>query len=81
MNEKLPEDKALFFLYTYGAKTEMYCNTARKIAKRKKATILGKYGCQGYDTYGPFKFLGAISKDHPDKTDLRNAIEFYGNLK
>lgn len=56
---------------------EMYCNTARKIAERKKATILGEYGCQGYDTYGPFKFLGAISKDHY----LRNAIEFYGNLK
>jgi len=81
MNEKLPEGKAVFFLYTYGVKTEMYCNAARKIAAMKKATILGEYGCRGYDTYGPFKLLGGISKGHPDKTDVQNAIEFYGNLK
>lgn len=81
MNEKLPEGKAVFFLYTYGAKTKMYCNAARKIAEVKNSRILGEYGCQGYDTYGPFKLVGGISKDHPDKADLQNAIEFYGGLK
>jgi len=81
MNEKLPEGKEVFFLYTYGAKMTMYCNAARKIAEKKKAKILGEYGCQGYDTYGPFKLLGGISKGHPDETDVKNAIEFYGNLK
>jgi flavodoxin len=81
MNEKLPEGKAVFFLYTYGVRAETYCNAAHKIAEMKKAKILGKYGCKGYDTFGPFKFFGGISKGHPDKTDLRNAIEFYGNLK
>ncbi len=59
----------------------MYCNAARKIAEMKKAKILGDYGCQGYDTYGPLKLLGGISKGHPDQTDLRNAIEFYDNLE
>ena len=81
MDEKLPEGKDVFFLYTYGMKTDRYCNAARKIAEMKKAKILGEYGCQGYDTFGPLKLLGGISKGHPDKTDLRNAIEFYGNLK
>ena len=81
MNDKLPEGRSVFFIYTYGFKTEMYCNAARKIAEMKKAKILGEYGCQGYDTYGPFKLLGGIPKGHPDQTDLRNAIKFYDNLE
>jgi flavodoxin len=81
MDEKLPVGKAVFFLYTYGVKTGKYCNAARKIAEKKKAKILGEYGCQGYDTYGPFKILGGISKGHPDEDDLQNAVEFYGSLK
>ncbi len=81
INEKLPEGKEVFFLYTCGLKTKKYCNAARKIAEMKKAKILGEYGCQGYDTYGLLKLFGGISKGHPDKTDLQNAIEFYGNLK
>ncbi|NLV59338.1 MAG: flavodoxin [Clostridiales bacterium] len=81
MNEKLPEGKAVFFLYTYGGRTEMYCNAARKIAEKKKATILGEYGCKGYDTFGPFKLIGGISKNHPDEADLQNAVAFYGRLK
>ena len=81
MNEKLPEGKNVFFLYTYGVKTAVYCYAARKIAEGKKAKILGEYGCKGYDTYGILKFIGGISRVHPDKTDLLNAIEFYGKLK
>ena len=81
MKEKLPEGKDVFFLYTFGMKMAKYCTAARKIARMKKATILGAYGCRGYDTYGPLKLLGGIAKGHPDKNDLQKAIEFYGNLK
>ncbi|MGI6326575.1 MAG: flavodoxin domain-containing protein [Saccharofermentanales bacterium] len=80
MDEKLPEGKAVFFLYTYGFKRKIYCHAARRIADMKNAKILGEYGCRGYDTYGPFKLLGGISKGHPDETDLQKAIEFYGSL-
>jgi len=81
MNDKLPEGKDVFFLYTYGVKAGMYCNAARKIAEAKKARVLGEFGCQGYDTYGLMKLIGGISKDHPDETDLKNAVAFYGSLK
>jgi flavodoxin len=80
MEEKLPEGKDVFFLYTCGTKKATYCNAARKIAQMKKATILGEYGCRGYDTFGPFKLIGGISKGHPDETDLENAVAFYGSL-
>ena len=81
MREKLPEGKDIFFIYTYGLRMPFYCNEARKIAGKRKAKIVGEYGCRGYDTYGPFKLLGGIAKGHPDETDIRRATEFYGNLK
>ena len=43
INEKLPEGKEVFFLYTCGLKTKKYCNAARKIAEMKKAKILGEF--------------------------------------
>jgi flavodoxin len=81
MKEKLPEGKDVFFLYTCGFKTNRYCNAVRKIAEKKKARILGEYGCLGYDTVGPFKLIGGIAKGHPDKTDIQKAVEFYAGLK
>ena len=80
INEKLPEGKEVFFLYTCGLKTKKYCNAARKIAEMKKAKILGEYGCQGYDTYGLLKLFGGISKGHQIKPICKR-VEFYGNLK
>jgi flavodoxin len=80
MKEKLPESKAVFFLYTCGVKAKKYSKAARQIAMMKKAEILGEFGCKGYDTYGIFRFLGGISKGHPNETDLRKAIEFYESL-
>ncbi len=81
MSEKLPEGKDVFLIYTYGFRLPTYCNEARRISRMKKAKMLGEYGCRGYDTYGPFKLLGGISKGHPDESDVRNAIEFYTKLK
>jgi flavodoxin len=81
MSEKLPEGKDVFFLYTYGAKAVGYSRAARKIAAAKNARIIGEFGCRGYDTFGPFKLVGGISKGHPDETDIKNAVAFYGGLK
>ena len=40
------------------------------ILKEKKTDIIGKFGCKGYDTFGPFKLVGDIAKGHPDEKDL-----------
>ena len=40
------------------------------ILKEKKTDIIGKFGCKGYDTFGPFKLVGGIAKGHPDEKDL-----------
>ena len=43
-------------------------------------TAIGKFGCKGYDTFGPFKLVGGIAKGHPDGKDIKNAVEFVKGL-
>ena len=52
----------------------------KNILKEKHARVIGKYGCKGYDTFGPFKIVGGIAKGHPSEKDLRGAVEFMDRL-
>lgn len=78
--EKLPEHKSTFFLYTYGAEKAGYTAAITEAVTSRQAKILGEFGCFGFDTFGPFKLIGGIAKGHPDHQDLANAREFYRNL-
>lgn len=78
--ENLPDNKPVFFLYTYGAEKKGYTDAIAEIAKRKKAKILGSFGCFGFNTFGPFKLIGGIAKGHPDSSDIANAVAFYEGL-
>ena len=49
--------------------------------KEKKTDIIGKFGCKGYDTFGPFKLVGGIAKGHPDEKDLEAAVSFVVGLQ
>ena len=51
------------------------------ILKEKKTDIIGKFGCKGYDTFGPFKLAGGIAKGHPDEKDLKAAVSFVAGLQ
>lgn len=77
MEESLPEGKKVFLLYTCGTKQVGYTNAAAKRVKEKNCEMLGEYGCLGFDTYGPFKLVGGISKGHPDSEELAEAVNFY----
>ena len=50
------------------------------ISERRKR-IVGEFSCKGFDTFGPFKLIGGISKGHPDKNDLDNAKAFFKELE
>ena len=76
----LPEKKKVFFIYTYGAKKEGYTNAIREAIADKNADILGEYGCYGFDTFGPFKLIGGIAKNHPNKEEIEGAKNFYKNI-
>lgn len=78
--EFLPQGKDVFFIYTYGAEKKGYTNAIREALDGKDANILGEFGCFGFNTFGPFKLIGGIAKNHPNQKDLENAITFYNKL-
>ena len=67
--KNLPDDKKVFLICTYGGS-----------ANYKSIEQIGKFGCKGYDTFGPFKLVGGIAKGHPDEEDIKNAVAFVKGL-
>ena len=47
---------------------------------KRHASVVGKFGCKGYDTFGSFKLVGGIAKDHPNEEDMKNAADFVKGL-
>jgi len=43
--------------------------------------VIKEFSCKGFDTVGPFKFIGGISKGRPNEKDLENAKNFARSLK
>ena len=78
--ENLPNGKPVFFLYTYGAEKSGYTDAITSVAREKNSTVLGSFGCFGFNTFGPFKLIGGIAKGHPDSNDIANAVAFYEGL-
>ena len=46
----------------------------------KGAVVLGEYGCRGYNTYGPWKLIGGMNRDHPSQEELYAAEDFFASL-
>ena len=78
-SENLPENKKVFMICTYGGNAAY--KSLEVILKEKKTDIIGKFGCKGYDTFGPFKLVGGIAKGHPDEKDLKAAVSFVAGLQ
>lgn len=79
--QSIPAGKKVFFLYTCGKNSRDFSEQLAGIVKDRGCTALGSYGCKGFDTYGPFKLIGGINKDHPDQAERDGAVEFYRGLK
>ncbi len=77
-NVNMPVEKNAFLMCTFGGAQGH--KSMEDILASKKAKIVGKFGCKGYDTYGPFKFVGGIAKGKPDENDIADAVKFYEGL-
>lgn len=51
-----------------------------RIAAEKGCSVLGEFGCKGYDTFGPFKLVGGLAKGRPDEGDLDRARSFFRDI-
>lgn len=76
----LPKGCPVFFLYTYGAEKAGYTKAIREATARREATVLGEFGCLGFNTFGPFKLIGGLAKGHPTADELQRAKAFYAAL-
>ena len=74
-----PQDK-VFGLMTYGGKNKWYGKDIDGICRMKRAVFLACWGCAGFDTWGPYKFMGGMNKDRPNQDDIQACLDFYKKL-
>lgn len=76
--EELPDMscKKAFVFSTSGLGKNEYNNPVKQQLEHKGFEVIGSFTCKGYDTYGPFKFIGGIAKGRPNEGDFRKAQTF-----
>ena len=80
LEENLPENKRVFFLYTCAKVSNRFTETIKTAARKKGAIILGDYGCRGFNTYGPWKMIGGMNKGHPTQEEITEAVRFFESI-
>ena len=81
LRDNLPEQKKVFFLYTCARNDHPFTETMRAAAEEKQSIILGEYGCRGYNTYGAWKIIGGMNKNHPNEKELHEVVQFYEKMR
>jgi flavodoxin len=89
--DKLPQvtGKKAFIFSTYGAPAafagrefvEHNHSQLREKLKAKGYTVIGEFGCAGWNTNSFLKYFGGLNKGRPDAEDLKNAEAFARDLK
>jgi flavodoxin len=84
--ERLPHaaGKKVFLFSTYGAPAfvadrefvEKNHSQIREKLNVKGYTVIGEFGCAGWNTNSFLKYFGGLNKGKPDAGDLRNAEAF-----
>lgn len=57
-----------------------FTDSIKAVAIQKGAIILGEFGCKGFNTYGSWKVIGGMNKNHPSKDELEKCVEFFDSL-
>ena len=89
--DRLPSTagKKAFLFSTYGAPAfianrefiEKNHQQIREKLQAKGYTVIGEFGCAGWNTNSFLRFFGGLNKGRPNAEDLRNAEEFARNVK
>ena len=89
--DRLPQvnNKKAFLFSTYGAPSfianrefvENNHSQIRKKLKSKGYTVIGEFGCAGWNTNSFLTYFGGLNKGKPDAEDLMNAEEFARDMK
>ena len=74
-----PEQR-VFLVDTCGVRYKDYTYKVRLLLEERGVVCLGRFQCPGYDTYGPWKYLGGIRRGRPNEHDLQMAEQFIQQL-
>jgi len=73
-----------FTFFTSGARAIPlldYNKPVRNQLASKGFEVLGSFSCRGFDTAGPFGFIGGINRGRPNDHDLDRAAAFAAHLR
>ncbi len=73
-----------FTFFTSGARELPlvgYHKPVRKQLESKGFEVIGSFSCRGFDTVGPFGFIGGINRGRPNDRDLDRAAKFAARLR
>ena len=81
--------KKAFLFSTYGAPAfvadrkfvEKNHSQIRKKLQAKGYTVIGEFGCAGWNTNSFLKYFGGLNKGKPDAEDIRNAEAFARDMQ
>ncbi|OBH14819.1 MULTISPECIES: flavodoxin family protein [unclassified Mycobacterium] len=75
---------AAFTFFTSGAREVPllgYHRPIRQTLEQKGFDVIGSFSCRGFDTVGPFGFIGGINRGRPDEHDLDRAAAFAARIR
>jgi flavodoxin len=58
-----------------------YNKPVRKQLESRGFEVIGSFSCRGFDTVGPFGFIGGINRGRPNDHDLDRAAAFAARLR
>ncbi len=73
-----------FTFFTSGAREIPlldYNKPVRKHLEAKGFEVIGAFSCRGFDTIGPFGFIGGINRGRPNDHDLDRAAAFAARMR
>ncbi|OIN82196.1 flavodoxin family protein [Mycobacterium malmoense] len=73
-----------FTFFTSGAREIPlldYNKPVQKHLESKGFEVIGSFSCRGFDTVGPFGFIGGINRGRPNDHDLDRAAKFAARLR
>jgi flavodoxin len=73
-----------FTFFTSGAREIPllgYNKPVRQRLEQKGLEVIGSFSCRGFDTIGPFGFIGGINRGRPNDHDLDRAAGFAKRLR
>jgi flavodoxin len=89
--DRLPKvnNKKVFLFSTYGAPAfiasrefiEKNHEQIRKKLQAKGYTVIGEFGCAGWNTNSFLRFFGGLNKGRPNAEDLKNAEAFARDMQ